>query len=74
MFQAQRKGQCVTQPPVSYLKGHTSNTSLLITVLKGCRGVKCIKRVKGKRGGPDRVELVVNIDSVRIDFHEICIL
>ena len=32
--------------------------------VQGRSAVKCVKRVKGKRGGPDRVDLLVLIDRV----------
>ena len=41
---------------------------LIISVyscVQGRSAVKCVKRVKGKRGGPDRVDLLVLIDRVR---------
>ena len=32
--------------------------------LQGRSAVKCVKRVKGKKGKPDRIELLVTIDLV----------
>jgi hypothetical protein len=35
-----------------------------LTVPQGRNSVKCVKRIKGKKGGPDRYELIVTIDLV----------
>ena len=39
---------------------------LLITTLKVRSGVKSIKKIKGKAGKPDKIELIVNVDPVNI--------
>ena len=33
---------------------------------QGRSTVKCVKKIKGKKGGPDRYELIVNLDLVSI--------
>ena len=48
-------------PPVSI----TASTVFVNNFLKGRGAVKCVKKVKGKRGKPDRIELLVNKDLVK---------
>ena len=39
---------------------------LVVVILKVRAGVKSIKKIKGKAGKPDKIELIVNVDLVNI--------
>ena len=50
----------------SSLISAVSFVKLKKNIYQGRGPVRCVKRHRGRRGRPDRIELLVNIDLVRI--------
>jgi hypothetical protein len=52
-------------PPMPKGRHATRLTSNTFNVIQGRGPVRCVKKIWGRRGKPDTMELLVNIDMVR---------